>query len=40
MKTIQRDVNDTVWTEEEAQSYADAHGLTIIAINGHILVVA
>lgn len=39
MKTIQRDLNDTPWTEEEAQSYANAHGLTVIAINGRTLVV-
>lgn len=40
MKTIQRNTTDSPWTDEEAQSYADAHGLTVIAINGHSLVVA
>jgi hypothetical protein len=40
MKTIQRDINDDPWTEDEAQSYADAHNLTVIAINGHTLVLA
>jgi hypothetical protein len=40
METIQRDVNDTPWTEEEAESYAEAHDLMVIAINGHTLVVA
>lgn len=40
MQTIERNVTDTPWTEEEAQSYADAHGLTVIAVNGHTLVVS
>ncbi len=40
METIQRAKTDTPWTEEEAQSYAEAHGKTIIAISGHTLVVA
>lgn len=40
MKTIQRAETDTPWTTEEAQHYADAHGLTVIAINSHTLVVA
>lgn len=40
MKTIERDLADTPWTEEEAQSYANNHNLTVIAINGHTLVVA
>jgi len=40
MKTIQRATTDSPWTEDEAQSYAEAHNLTVIAINGHTLVVA
>lgn len=37
METIERNISGTPWTDEEAQHYADAHGLTVVAINGHSL---
>lgn len=40
MKIIKRKETDSPWTEAEARQYAYAHGLTVIAINGHTLVVA
>lgn len=40
MQMIHRAETDAPWTMEEAESYANAHGLTVIAINGHTLVVA
>lgn len=40
MKAIERNEVDSPWTEEEAESYANAHNLTVIMINGHTLWVA
>lgn len=39
MEQIVRENGDN-WTESEAQSYCEAHGKTLIAINGTTLVVA
>ncbi len=40
MQMIHRAETDEPWTMEEAESYAKAHNLIVIAINGHTLIVA
>jgi len=37
MQQVVRNEVDDPWTEEEAESYANAHNLTIIMINGRTL---
>lgn len=40
MQRIHRNETDEPWTMDEAELYAKAHNLTVIAINGHTLIVA